>query len=91
MGVIKEECQDKTLVPGGNRLFQGCGRCTVELTYLPFYPVAVHSIMEVTLGSTDEYPYTLAFIGQEPHQTDGKNRNLSVSLTEQPIGQFPAA
>jgi len=49
--------------------------------------------MEIALGSTDENTdsFKRGIIGQEPHQTHGENRNLAVSLTEEPIYQLCAA
>ena len=62
----------------------------VELTYLTLYAVTIYGVMEVAFGCTDEHLYALDVIGQEPNQSDGEYRNLTVSLREMPVYQFTA-
>ena len=63
----------------------------VELTYLTLDAVTIYSVMEVAFGRADEHLYAFDIIGQEPNQSDGEYRNLTVSLREKPVYQFTAA
>ena len=63
----------------------------VKLPYLPFYTVAIHRMMKVSFGGTDENLHSFNVIGQKPNQTYGKDRDLALSFAEESIYQFTAA
>jgi hypothetical protein len=42
-------------------------------------------MVKIALGCAYEHLYSLDVIGQEPHQTDGENRYLTVSLAEETV------
>ena len=58
---------------------------------MTFDTVTVNRMMEVAFGRADEHLYAFDVIGQEPYQTDGKNRNLTFTLAEESVNQFTAA
>ena len=62
----------------------------VKLADLTLYAIAVYCVVEIAFGCADEYLHAFDVIGQEPHQADGENRNLPVTLREEPVYQLTA-
>ena len=48
-------------------------------------------MMKIPLGCADENLDAFNIIGQEPNQTDGEYRYLTVPFTEEPVNQRAAA